>query len=177
MELRELRTFCTAAKLRSISKAAEELGIGQPTATTHVKKLEEELDTLESQLDEIIEGTVQRAAETRAYWFGAIAFAYASYADLLGIDTIVLQIATADTIAESGWSTVIYGVDAPVVVEASPGTLGRLLDAIDLRDASTFSSAFPVIFDLFEEVALPTGDPVDLYATADGKEDTLLVLQ
>ncbi|MBI4201696.1 MAG: LysR family transcriptional regulator [Chloroflexi bacterium] len=43
MELRELRSFCVAAKLRSISKAAEQLGIGQPTMTTHVKKLEDEL--------------------------------------------------------------------------------------------------------------------------------------
>ena len=46
MELRELRSFCTAAKLRSISKAADELGLGQPTVTTHVKKLEEELGTV-----------------------------------------------------------------------------------------------------------------------------------
>ena len=43
MELRELRSFCTAAKLRSVSLAAERLGIGQPTVTTHIKKLEEEL--------------------------------------------------------------------------------------------------------------------------------------
>lgn len=43
MELRELKTFCTAARFRSISKAADYLGIGQPTATTHVKKLEREL--------------------------------------------------------------------------------------------------------------------------------------
>ena len=43
MELRELRSFCTAARLNSISMAAERLGIGQPTVTTHVKKLEEEL--------------------------------------------------------------------------------------------------------------------------------------
>ena len=43
MELRELRSFCTAAKLQSISIAAERLGIGQPTVTIHVKKLEEEL--------------------------------------------------------------------------------------------------------------------------------------
>lgn len=46
MELRELRSFCTAAKLRSISKAAEQLGIGQPTVTMHVKRLEEELGRL-----------------------------------------------------------------------------------------------------------------------------------
>ena len=43
MDLRELKTFCTAARLRSISKAAEHLRLGQPTATTHIKKLEKEL--------------------------------------------------------------------------------------------------------------------------------------
>ena len=46
MELKELRTFTTAARLRSISKAAEQLDIGQPTATTHIKKLEDEIGTL-----------------------------------------------------------------------------------------------------------------------------------
>ena len=46
MELRELRSFVAAARLRSITKAAEELSIGQPTATTHIKKLEHELGTL-----------------------------------------------------------------------------------------------------------------------------------
>ena len=46
MELRELRSFVSAARLRSITKAAEELSIGQPTATTHIKKLENELGTL-----------------------------------------------------------------------------------------------------------------------------------
>jgi len=44
MELRELRSFCAAARLASISRAAELLDIGQPTATTHIKKLEAELD-------------------------------------------------------------------------------------------------------------------------------------
>ncbi len=44
MELRELRTFCVAAQLRSISKAADQLGIGQPTVTQRVKKLEKELN-------------------------------------------------------------------------------------------------------------------------------------
>ncbi len=43
MELRELKTFCNAARFRSISKAADYLDIGQPTASTHVKKLEREL--------------------------------------------------------------------------------------------------------------------------------------
>ena len=46
MELRELRSFCSAARLRSISKAAEHLGIGQPTVTTHIKKLEAEMGTV-----------------------------------------------------------------------------------------------------------------------------------
>ena len=46
MELRELRTFSAVAKLRSISKGAEVLGIGQPTATTHIKKLEQEMGRL-----------------------------------------------------------------------------------------------------------------------------------
>ena len=43
MELRELKSFVVAAKYRSVSKAAKELNIGQPTVTTHVKKLEKEL--------------------------------------------------------------------------------------------------------------------------------------
>lgn len=43
MELRELRSFCTAAKLGGISKAADELGLGQPTVTTHIRKLEREM--------------------------------------------------------------------------------------------------------------------------------------
>ena len=45
MELRQLRSFCAAARLRSISRAADELGLGQPTVTNHVKKLEEEMGT------------------------------------------------------------------------------------------------------------------------------------
>ena len=44
MELRELKSFVIAARFRSISKAAKELGLGQPTVTTHIKKLEKELN-------------------------------------------------------------------------------------------------------------------------------------
>ena len=44
MEIRELRSFCAAARLRSVSRAAEELKIGQPTVTTHIKKLESEFN-------------------------------------------------------------------------------------------------------------------------------------
>lgn len=43
MELRELKSFVTAARLSSVSKAAVELSVGQPTVTTHIKKLESEL--------------------------------------------------------------------------------------------------------------------------------------
>ena len=46
MEIRELRSFCSAARLRSVSRAAEQLGMGQPTVTTHIKKLEAELNTV-----------------------------------------------------------------------------------------------------------------------------------
>ncbi len=46
MEIRELRSFCSAARYRSISRAAEHLGMGQPTVTTHIKKLESELNTV-----------------------------------------------------------------------------------------------------------------------------------
>ena len=45
MELREMRSFCAAARLRSISKAGNDLGIGQPSVTNHIKRLEEELGT------------------------------------------------------------------------------------------------------------------------------------
>ena len=43
MEFRELRTFCTVARLGSISAAARALDLGQPAATKHLKKLEEEV--------------------------------------------------------------------------------------------------------------------------------------
>lgn len=43
MDMTRLRTFCLTAKLRSISKAAEALKIGQPTASGHIQSLESEL--------------------------------------------------------------------------------------------------------------------------------------
>ena len=46
MELRELRSFITAAKLKSVSKAAERLGIGQPTVSMHIRKLEKKMGTV-----------------------------------------------------------------------------------------------------------------------------------
>ncbi|MCE2464534.1 MAG: LysR family transcriptional regulator [Dehalococcoidia bacterium] len=43
MELRELRSFCTAAHFKSITKASEHLNMGQPAVTGHIRKLEEEM--------------------------------------------------------------------------------------------------------------------------------------
>ena len=42
MELRELVSFYHVAQLRSVSKAARTLELGQPTVTTHLRKLESE---------------------------------------------------------------------------------------------------------------------------------------
>ena len=44
MELRELKSFVMAARYNSVSKAADELGLGQPTVTTHIKKLEDNIE-------------------------------------------------------------------------------------------------------------------------------------
>ena len=43
MELRHLRSFCAVVKHQGVSRAAAALGLGQPTVTTHVRKLEREL--------------------------------------------------------------------------------------------------------------------------------------
>ena len=42
MELREIVSFYHVARLRSVSRAARRLGLGQPTVTTHLRKLEDE---------------------------------------------------------------------------------------------------------------------------------------
>jgi DNA-binding transcriptional LysR family regulator len=42
MELRQLISFYHVARLRSVSKAARTLDLGQPTVTTHLRKLEDE---------------------------------------------------------------------------------------------------------------------------------------
>ncbi len=42
MELRELISFYHVARLRSVSKTARSLELGQPTVTTHLRKLEDE---------------------------------------------------------------------------------------------------------------------------------------
>ena len=45
MEIRELRSFVVAARLRSVSRAAEALDLGQPAVSAQIKKLETELRT------------------------------------------------------------------------------------------------------------------------------------
>ena len=42
MEMRELTSFFHVARLKSVSRAAEYLEIGQPTVSTHLRKIEEE---------------------------------------------------------------------------------------------------------------------------------------
>ena len=42
MEIRELISFYHVARLRSVSRAAQHLEIGQPTVTTHLQKIEKE---------------------------------------------------------------------------------------------------------------------------------------
>ena len=46
MELRELVSFYHVARVRSVSKAARTLELGQPTVTTHLRKLEDEFGTV-----------------------------------------------------------------------------------------------------------------------------------
>jgi DNA-binding transcriptional LysR family regulator len=43
MDIKELRSFCMVAKLASVSKASQALGLGQPAVTKHVQRLETEI--------------------------------------------------------------------------------------------------------------------------------------
>ena len=44
--LRQLRAFCQAARLESITQAAESLGLSQPAVSLHVRELENELEAI-----------------------------------------------------------------------------------------------------------------------------------
>ena len=46
MEIREIISFYHIARLRSVSKAAEYLDLGQPTVTTHLQKMEREFGVI-----------------------------------------------------------------------------------------------------------------------------------
>lgn len=45
MELKQLQSFCAVVEHRSFTRAAERLYISQPTISTHIRQLEEELQT------------------------------------------------------------------------------------------------------------------------------------
>ncbi|HEU0021968.1 MAG TPA: LysR family transcriptional regulator, partial [Dehalococcoidia bacterium] len=44
LDIRELTSFYHAARLLSVSRAGTYLGIGQPTVSTHLQRLEEEFN-------------------------------------------------------------------------------------------------------------------------------------
>ena len=45
MEIKQLESFAAVVRLGSFTRAAEELYISQPTVSTHIRTLEEELNT------------------------------------------------------------------------------------------------------------------------------------
>ncbi len=68
MEFRQLETFVQVVKLESFSKAAQQLYLTQPTVTSHIQALEEELETL------LLNRYGKRATTTEA---GEILYKYA----------------------------------------------------------------------------------------------------
>ena len=63
--LRQLRAFCNAARLSSITQAADALGVSQPSVSLHVRELENELDT--PLFDRTGPGVVLTSEGTRLY--------------------------------------------------------------------------------------------------------------
>ena len=118
MELRELRSFCIAARVRSISKAAKILGIGQPTVTTHVQKLEAELGTV---LFDRVKRPIQltTAGETLAKLASPL---------VDGIDALAEKTADADS-------------HAPVAIASTPDIIPHIL----LRVVRVFLARHPHI--------------------------------
>ena len=60
MEIRDLISFYHAARFRSVSRAGSYLGIGQPTVTTQLQRLEKEFDV---QLFDRIKRPIRLTAE------------------------------------------------------------------------------------------------------------------
>jgi len=116
MELRELRSFHTAARLQSISKAAEQLGVGQPTVTTHVKKLEEELGMI----------LFDRVKRPIRLTLAGAALAAAAAPLLEGIDKLAAMTSKAEE-------------EGPVVVASIYGMISHRL----LRVVRAFLSSYP----------------------------------
>ena len=69
MELREVTSFYHVAHLRSVSKAARKLELGQPTVTTHLRKLESEFGiTLFDRIKRPIQLTSEGASFLKGWW-------------------------------------------------------------------------------------------------------------
>ena len=45
MDFKQLQSFISVVRCKSFTEAAEELGISQPTISTHIRILEEELNS------------------------------------------------------------------------------------------------------------------------------------
>lgn len=119
MEIRELRSFCAAARRRSISRAAADLGIGQPTVTTHIKKLETELGAV---LFDRVKRPIQLTLAGRRLQEMAVPL-------VEGLDALAQSAAEAE---ERG----------PVVLAATPDIIPHTL----LRVVREFKARFPHIY-------------------------------
>ena len=119
MEIRELRSFCAAARRRSISRAAADLNIGQPTVTTHIKKLETELGTV---LFDRVKRPIQLTLAGRRLQEMAVPL-------VEGLDALAQSAAEAE---ERG----------PVVLAATPDIIPHTL----LRVVRAFKERYPHIY-------------------------------
>jgi DNA-binding transcriptional LysR family regulator len=112
MDLHQIEIFCTLIKLRSFSKAAEELLLTQPTVSGHIKNLEHELAV------KLIDRLGKRAVPTEA---GDVLFRYGQR--LLALrDTARQEIAavTGDVsgLLKIGGSTIPGAYVLPAVIAA-----------------------------------------------------------
>ena len=119
MEIRELRSFCAAARRRSISQAASDLGLGQPTVTTHIKKLESELGAT---LFDRVKRPIQLTLAGRRLQEMAVPL-------VEGLDALAQSAAEAEA-------------RGPVVLAATPDIIPHTL----LRVVRAFKARFPQIY-------------------------------
>ena len=116
MELRELRSFIMAAKLQSVSKAAERLGIVQPTVSMHIRKLEKKMGT---ELFDRIRRPIQLTPS-------GVALADLATPLVAGIDALATNTSTTEQ-------------DAPVVIASTHDIVSHAL----LRVVSVFLGMHP----------------------------------
>ena len=76
-----------------------------------------------------IKSTTEGIQNGRMQVIGITLLAYASYADLLGVDAVVVRVAYRDAQADSGWVVVDYRIAATDALALTPGTFGDLLQA------------------------------------------------